>query len=132
DDGPARLGERLDRAHDRAQGSDRAGPQVIAVTESARQEDRVDVLEVRRSMPQVDGLGVEDLARRLVAVVVAVRAGEGDDADLHPALPASSRTLTSKSSVTGLARSCRHMAIARSSAATALSASRVIWMKRPT
>ena len=62
---------------------DGAGAQVVAVAEPARQDDDVAALQVVVLVPQQHGLFAERLDDRLEGVVVAVRAGEGDDAELH-------------------------------------------------
>ena len=61
--------------------------QVVAVGEAARQDDRVDALEVVVAVPQRDRLAAGD-AYGALRVDVVERAREGDDTDLH----ASTRT----------------------------------------
>src|SRR5690606_11828981 len=119
-------------AHDRAEARDRPGAQVVAVAEPAGEEDDIDPLQVVLPMPEVDRLRVEDVPGGLVTVVVTVRPREGDYTDLHLAPSRASVTRTSKSSVTGFASSCRHIATARSSASSALSASSSSWINLPT
>jgi hypothetical protein len=72
-----------DFLHDRTEARDGAGPQIVAVAEPARQDDDVAPLQVVILVPQQHGLLAESLDDRLQRVVVAVRAGEGDDAELH-------------------------------------------------
>ena len=62
--GRRRCGERRHRAHDRAEPGDHAGPQVVAVGEAARQDDRGDAVERRLLVPQHDRLGAGLLAAR--------------------------------------------------------------------
>ncbi len=64
---------------------------------------------------------------RVIAVVVAVGAGKGDDAELH----AASTVAISKSSVTGLARSLPHISRTCASAAFASGAAMCSTMCRP-
>src|SRR5262249_12418507 len=82
----AALGERLHLAHDRAPGRHRAGAEVVAVAEAAGQDDDVDAAEVVVLVPEDDPLRAlrrEDTRAGVERVVVAVRAGEADDPELH-------------------------------------------------
>src|SRR5690606_12577908 len=70
----------LHLAHDRCNRGDGAGAEVVAVAETAGQDDRIDALEVVVAVPQRDGLGARD-AHGANRVAVIERAGEADDAD---------------------------------------------------
>ena len=78
---PAVAGERRHGAHDRAEPRDDAGPQVVAVREAARQDDRGDALERRLLVPQARPARRRPGARAWTRVAVAVAAREDDDAD---------------------------------------------------
>ena len=72
-------------ATERITGVNRAitpGPQVVAVGEAARQDDRRDAIERRLLVPQRHGLGAGPL-QRVERVAVAVAPREDDDADPH-------------------------------------------------
>ena len=73
---------------------DRAAPQVVAVAESARQDDGVDVVEVRSACQSGDAVAAHRLdgAQR---VAVVQRAGERDDADARPRAVLTPRRLAS-------------------------------------
>ena len=61
---------------------DHAGPQVVAVGEPARQDDRGDAVEGRLLVPQRHGLRTGPL-QRVERVAVAVAPREDDDPDPH-------------------------------------------------
>src|SRR2546423_772239 len=105
--------------HDRAEPRDRTGPEVIAVAESAGEDDDVTPLQVVILVPEIDGFFAECLDDAAVRVVVAVGAGESDDAELHGC----DTDAISKSSVTGFARSCAHMRVVCSRASPSCLAS---------
>ena len=77
-----------DRAHDRAEPGDDAGPQVVAVGEAAGQDDRRDALEVACSCHRTTGSAPAS-SQGVERVAVAVAAREDDDADPHA--PSSAR-----------------------------------------
>ncbi len=82
-DEAAGRGEAGDGLHDGGEAGDGAGAQVVAVGEAAGDEDGVAAFEGVRLVPEVgDGLA-EDGAEDVVGVVVAVGAGEDEDAELH-------------------------------------------------
>ena len=82
---PAVGRERADRAHDRAEPGDDAGPDVVAVGEAARQDDRGDALERGLLVPQDDRVGAGEMERMdRVAVAVAPREDDDPDPDRHP------------------------------------------------
>ena len=57
-------GERGDGAHDRAEPGDDAGPEVVAVREAARDQDRGDAVERGLLVPQLDRLRAGDARGR--------------------------------------------------------------------
>ena len=57
--GPPCAGERLHRVHDGREARDRAGPQVVAVREPARQNHHVRALRSRLLVPDELGLLAE-------------------------------------------------------------------------
>jgi hypothetical protein len=83
-------GEALHVGHDRAEAGDGAGAQVVAVAEAAGQHDEVAVAELLLAVPDEVRLA-QHVGDGLVAVVVAVGAGEGDDGCLHLTRPAGAR-----------------------------------------
>src|SRR5687768_2960708 len=116
---PAAFRMRRYFGHDRTEAGDRAGTQVVAVAEAARQNDHVASGQVALLVPEIYRLFAELVHHGVIRVVIAVRAGEGDDAEFHDARTSA----TSKSSVTGLASSFSHIARASFSAADASRAS---------
>ena len=74
------LGRRDDLGHHRREPRDGPAAQVVAVREAARQDHRVDALEVVVAVPERDRLVAAD-AHGAAGVVVVERAREGDDAD---------------------------------------------------
>ena len=74
-----------DRPHDRRPGGDRAAAQIIAVGESARQDDQI---QARRQfvfgMPDDSRLGAGGLPKRARDVAFAINAGKQDDRRAHP------------------------------------------------
>src|SRR6185437_4905088 len=128
--GPASVGVRDHVLHHGTEARDGAGPQIVAVTESARQHDHVASREIVLFVPEVHRLFAERFGHGVVGVVVAVGAGKSDDAELHAA--ATSTPAISKSSVTGLARSRSHMSRVELSAAALSRASSSTTTWRPT
>ena len=82
----AAVGERLHGAHDRREAGDRAGAQIVAVRESAGQDDDVGALQVGVLVPDELGVLAEHVLRGVIGVVVAVAAGKHDDAEFHGVL----------------------------------------------
>src|SRR3989338_8600227 len=72
--------------HDGREARDGAGPQVVAVAETARQDDAVHPFEIALLVP--DGLGglFEDYLKDVLAVVVAVGPGENHYTKLQESL----------------------------------------------
>jgi hypothetical protein len=104
--GAARGSEGTYSLHDRAEPGYGSCTQVITVGESAWQHDYIRSEERFLLVPQDDRLLSEARANSSLAVEVAVRSGEADDPEFHPAAsgwPASSETVNSKSSITGFA-----------------------------
>ncbi len=79
---PALLGEADDLGHDGAEAGDGPGPDVVAVGEASRQHDRVEAGDVGVAVPDVLGL-VAEVLRGADDVLLAVGAGEDDDAEAH-------------------------------------------------
>jgi hypothetical protein len=77
--GAALARERRDRVHHRREAGDRADAQVVAVRESAREDDRVHAAEVAVAVPEQ--LRVADARGRVQRVDVVARAREPDDGD---------------------------------------------------
>src|SRR5689334_22687817 len=125
---PASFCVRNDLLHDRAEARDCSGTQIVAVAESAREDDHVRALKIVILVPQIDRFFAEYFGDRVISVVITVGTGEGHDAEFH----ACTADSISKSSVTGFASSLRHMSVTVSSAAIASYASISRMMYRPT
>src|SRR6266480_2675994 len=69
--------------HYRAEASNRTGPEVIAVTGAARQYDYIGAAKIVILVPEIHGFFTKYLGDGVERVVVAVRAGKGDDSELH-------------------------------------------------
>src|SRR5260370_585200 len=81
----AAICEFFNRLHHRRKARDGAGAQVVAVGESARQDDGVAIREIFRSVPdEFDGL-FEDVSDGVKGVVVAVGPGKNNDSKFHAA-----------------------------------------------
>ena len=111
----ARIGVICDLTHDRAETSDGAGPEVVAVREAAGQDDHVASLEVVVLVPEFHGVLAELIDDRVKGIVFAIGAREAHDADFHSA----TTPAISKSSVTGFASNRSHMVRTLASAAIA-------------
>src|SRR5712692_3179679 len=75
----AAAGEFFHRLHHRGESRNRAGAQVIAKREPARQDNRVAIREILGLVPdEFDGL-FEDVADGVVRVLVAIGPGKNDD-----------------------------------------------------
>src|SRR5438132_1735770 len=82
-DHTAGLGEFLDGLHHRRKSRDGASPQIVAVGESAGQDDGVAIREILGLVPyEFDGL-LQDVADGVKSVVVAIGPGENDDSKFH-------------------------------------------------
>src|SRR5207245_8579307 len=82
-DHAAGLGEFLDGLHHRRKSRDGASPQIVAVGESAGQDDGVAIREILGLVPyEFDGL-LQDVADGVKSVVVAIGPGENDDSKFH-------------------------------------------------
>ena len=79
----AGAGKLLHRLHDRGEARDGAGAQVIAIGEAAGDQDGVAALEVFRGMPEIGHWLPSDCVDDVVGVVVAVGAGEDQNAEFH-------------------------------------------------
>ena len=73
-------GSLLDLADHRGQGRDGTSPEVVAVGESAGQDDGVHTVQVCVGVPQTHGLGPGD-AHGANGILVVKGAGKGDDSD---------------------------------------------------
>src|SRR6202012_40484 len=83
--------------------SDRAGAQIVAVGEAARDDDGVDALQVAVAVPQDHRLA--DALTGVLGVDLVAGAREAH----HPKLHAVSASTISKSSISGLVSSRRHI-----------------------
>ena len=92
-DQTAGLGVPPYRRHHRRVRRDGAAPQIVAVGESAGQDDELTVAQILVLMPQEDRILVEDVLQDVVDVVVAVATGKDDDAAFHDGSPGSSSTV---------------------------------------
>ena len=87
EDRSARLRVCGDLLHDWAEPRDGAGTQIVAVAETAREDDHIRAPQVMILVPHVRRLFAQDLSYCVIRVVIAVRAGESDDAELHDSNP---------------------------------------------
>ncbi len=83
---PSVVGEGRHLLHDGAEAGDGAGAQVVAVGEAAGQDDAIGVLEIVVLVPEVVRFGLGKVRESVVRVVVAVGAGEDDDAEADRSL----------------------------------------------
>ena len=83
---PAVGRERRHFLHDGAEAGDGAGAQVVPVGEAARQDDALSALEIPVLVPQIVGLGLGERGQGVNGIVVAVGAGEDDDAETDATL----------------------------------------------
>ena len=116
--GPPRRGEVAHRRHDRREPCDRAGAQVVAVREPARQNDDVGALQARLLVPDELGVLPEHVLGGVVRVVIAVRTGKDDDANFIISRSASALSLSSG----------RRFALAASAVSDTWSALRLYWL----
>ena len=80
---PAGGGELLDRSHHRREARDRAGPQVVAVRETAWKNHRVRAAKIGLLVPDELGFLAEHVLRRVIRVVIAVGSGKDNDRESH-------------------------------------------------
>src|SRR5262249_51313952 len=78
--------ETAKRLDDRRAPGDRAGAQIIAVREAARQDHAVEIAQLALAMPDVAHGLVQHFRDHVVEVAVAPRTGQHDDAESHSAL----------------------------------------------
>ena len=78
---PAILGEGDHRLHDRRKARNRPRPEIVAVGEPARHDDRVDAFQVALGVPQQ--LGVTDAPRRVERIDLIASAGKLEYAEPH-------------------------------------------------
>src|SRR5688572_27239511 len=86
-DEPAGIGVALHRGDDRRPCRHHAGADVVAVGEAAGQHDELAPLQRRLVVPEEGGRLPEDVLPDVVDVVIAVAAGEDDDAGLQRRAP---------------------------------------------
>src|SRR5207302_10999364 len=83
EDHAAGAREFFDGLHHRRKARDRASAEIVAVRETAGQDDGVAIRKVLRLVPdEFDGF-VQDAAKRVKRVVIAIRAGKDYDSKLH-------------------------------------------------
>src|SRR5215210_4082223 len=97
-----------------------SGSQIVTVGEASGNDHRVDTLEIRISVPQLDRLGAHPL-HTVQGVPVAV--GTREDRNAYP----QETTSHSYSSIVGLERSLRHIASTSSALSTSISTSLPTW-----
>src|SRR3984885_1844228 len=124
---PALARERLDLGHHRGKACDRPRAQVVAVGEAARDDHRIDPLEVVIGVPQEHGFA--DARRCLEGIDVVAGAGEADDPELHAGSPVSPSSI-SQSSISGFVSSRSHIAGNVAGSSTSSSISRPTWTLR--
>ena len=78
-DSLALFGHAADAVHDGGEAGDCAGTEVVAVGKAAGEDGEIVVGEVAFGVPDVVGVGVEDVGEDVVAIGVAPGAGEDDD-----------------------------------------------------
>ena len=79
--------EVADGGHHRREPGDRAGAQVVAVREAARQHHDVGAVEARLLVPDELRLLPEHVLHGVIRVVIAVGSWKNDDAEFHGQLP---------------------------------------------
>jgi hypothetical protein len=82
EDEAAVVGELFDRLHHRTEPGDGPATQVIAITETAGDNDRVGIAERRILVPD-EARGVTEMAKRVNRVLIAVGRGELEDGKIH-------------------------------------------------
>ena len=87
----APRGEGRDAGHDRREAGDRAGAQVVAVGEAARQDHRIRITQAGVLVPDERGPLADHRARRVERVAVGIRSRKDDHCEVHrvPSLAAS-------------------------------------------
>ncbi len=85
EDGAAAGGERMDGVDDGAEAGDGSGAEVVAIGEAPRYHHRVG-LQALVLVPDVIGVGTEDVADRVERVPVRVASGKSYDRDLQRVL----------------------------------------------
>jgi len=81
--GTAGGGVASDGLHDRSEFRERARAQVIAVCESAGDDDAVTAFEVSIFVPEKFCVAAQHLFRDMHRIVIAIGAGQDDDAEFH-------------------------------------------------
>ena len=72
-----------DAGHDRRKARDRAAPQIVAKSKSARQNDRVEAGERCLLVPDVFGAHARNSVQRRETILVAIRTRKLDDGEFH-------------------------------------------------
>jgi hypothetical protein len=83
----AAVGEFAYRFHYRGKLRYRAGAQIVAEGEAARDDNRITILQVVGFVPQKSGWLPGNVVQSPIRVVIAVRSGEDDDAKFHRGIP---------------------------------------------
>jgi hypothetical protein len=83
DDQSSALGKLFDLIHDGGEFGDRAGAQIIPVGKPAGKNYAVKPLKSFFFVPDEFRLGSQDVFGNMVAIVIAVRAGEDQDPEFH-------------------------------------------------
>ena len=81
------VGEFAHFLHEGGEPGDCARPQVIPISEPAREDDAIDGLEVAVFVPKINGFLIENILENEKSVMIAVRTGEDDDTELQWAKP---------------------------------------------
>src|SRR5690606_27701479 len=104
EDARAAGGVLLNRLHDRRHGCEGARAQRVAIGETARDEDGVDVVRHLVLVPDLDDIAAKHIAQGVDGVALAVRSGEDNDGPAcgHRAASLESTMLHVKSSRSGL------------------------------
>jgi hypothetical protein len=77
----------FDRFHHRRKLGERSSAEVISVRETSWKHDKVRFLQIRISVPHRISFGVEELAKDVKDVLVAIRSREYDDGNSHVTPP---------------------------------------------
>jgi len=83
DDVPPAVGKCLDLLHDWGEPRDRPTAEVVTVGESTGEDYAVNALKTSLLMPQKASVLTEHMFDDVVAVVVTVAAGKGNDSKVH-------------------------------------------------
>lgn len=70
-------------AHDGRETGERARAQVVTIRKSTRQDDAIQIFDVRLFMPNESSFLIQDVLEGVITVVIAVGTGKRDDTKLH-------------------------------------------------